>query len=193
MPNDCAASDSHFTGRHAFRVRSAVPSDASGIHRIVSESMKIYRTASGIKREQLDASSETAADVAAAMLSIPVFVAVGSDGRIVGSVRLPGKKISEFGVPGLSEMLGLPPGETVGYFSRFAVHEDMQGLGIGRLLYLRAEETARKSGYRYILLHTALTNTTMVSFYERRGFRLLCQDLSRGYPRGLFGKKLSGR
>lgn len=171
-------------------VRAAVPGDVPALHSVVSESMRIYRENSGISREQLEASFETAADVLEAIALMPVFVAVRTDGSIVGSVRLPGRKVSSFGIPGLAAMLSLDPDNMVGYFSRFAVHEDLQGLGIGSLLYRTAECKAKEMQYSHILLHTSLCNRTMVAFYEKRGFTLLCGDSCRGYPRGLFCKKL---
>ncbi len=172
-------------------VRPAHLKEAGNIHEVISVSMRMYCQNAGIPESLLDASFETVDDVRKAISTVPFFVAVSEADGIVGSVRLISKKISSFGVTGLSEKLGLLPDREISYFSRFAVHEDLQGLGIGSLLYNAAELEAQKTNSPYLLLHTALSNQIMVSFYEKRGFELYQEDLSRGYPRGLFGKKLS--
>ncbi len=173
------------------RIREAVPEDAPELYRVVSEAMELYRIASGIPCGKLDAGSETVTDVRDAIISVPVFVAVLPDGSIAGSVRLIEKNIRELSDSGLCGELSLGPESHVGYFSRFAVHEDLQGLGIGSLLYRAAEEKARDLHYSHLLLNTSLANRTMVSFYEKRGFDLIGTDHSRGYPRGLFCKHIS--
>ena len=171
-------------------VRQARPDEAGQIHSIVSLSMQSYCKNSHIPQELLEATSETASDVRAAIASVPFFVAVDSEDTIVGSVRLITRTAGSFGFPALPDRLSLTPETKISYFSRFAVQEDVQGLGIGSLLYDAAEKAAAESKSPYILLHTSLCNPVMVSFYEKRGFILLFEDPSRGYPRGLFGKKL---
>jgi ribosomal protein S18 acetylase RimI-like enzyme len=171
-------------------VRPAFLDEAENIHEVISVSMRMYCFNAGIPEAALDASSETADDVRAAILTVPFFVAVSNKDGIVGSVRLIQRKISSFDILQLPEKLCLSPDADASYFSRFAVHEDLQGLGIGSLLYNAAEKKARKIQSPYLLLHTALSNQIMVSFYEKRGFELIWEDPSRGYPRGLFGKKL---
>lgn len=171
-------------------VRRACLDDAEQAHRVVSESMQIYCSKSGIARDKLDASFETIENIRSSIIEAPFFVAVTPDGTIVGSVRLLPKKISDFAVPELAGLLALGQDDTISYFSRFAVKEDLHGLGIGSLLYQTAQSEALQTQSKAILLHTALLNRIMVSFYEKRGFTLLFEDPSRGYPRGLFGKKL---
>ena len=173
------------------RIREAVPEDAPELYRVISEAMELYRIASGIPCGKLDAGLETVGDVREAIASVPVFVAVLPDGSIAGSVRLIGKRAGELADPGLYAKLSLGSDSNVGYFSRFAVHEDLQGLGIGSLLYRAAEERAKDLHYSHLLLNTSLANRTMVSFYERRGFVLMDTDLSKGYPRGLFCKRIA--
>lgn len=172
-------------------VRPACPEDAGGIYEVVSDSMKLYCGNSGIQPDKLDAVSETVEDVRTAIMTVPVFIGVDADGSILGSVRLLSKKISSFGTTGLAGILSLSPDDSVSYFSRFAVREDLHGKGVGSRLYRAAEEKARETRSEYILLHTSLLNQVLVAFYERRGFVLLSEDYSRGYPRGLFGKKLA--
>jgi len=176
--------------RYLISIRPARPDEADRIHSLVISSMQMYCKNAGITNDKLDVNSETADDVRAAIMSVPFFVAVNAGGVLVGSVRLLHKKISSFGIPALAGMLSLGPDEYVSYFSRFAVSEDQQGLGIGSLLYNAAKIKARELTNTYILLHTALSNPVMISFYEKRGFVLLSEDTSRGYPRGLLGKKL---
>lgn len=172
-------------------IRDAVPEDAPELHWVVSEAMELYRVASGIPCGKLDAGSETVVDVRDAISSVPVFVAVLPGGSIAGSVRLIEKKVRELFDPGLCAKFSLEPDSHIGYFSRFAVHEDLQGLGIGSLLYRAAEERAKDLHYSHLLLNTSLANQTMVAFYKRRGFALVDTDLSKGYPRGLFCKRIA--
>jgi len=171
-------------------IRQARPDEAEQIHSLVTLSMQMYCKNAGITNDKLDVSSETTDDVRAAITLWPFFVAVNSKGELTGSVRLLHKKISSFGIPELSGKLSADPDDYVSYFSRFAVLEDQQGLGIGSLLYKAAEAKARELTGTYLLLHTALCNPVMISFYEKRGFTLLFEDTSRGYPRGLLGTKL---
>lgn len=171
-------------------VRQAKLDDAKEVHEVVSECMRLYCRNSGIPFSMTDASFETVEDVRDAIISVPFFVAVDSEGCIVGSVRLLTKQVSSFGVEKLADMLSLNLSENVSYFSRFAVREDRQGLGIGSLLYQSAQAKTKELQFSHMLLHTSLANRIMVSFYEKRGFILLFEDQSRGYPRGLFGKKL---
>jgi len=171
-------------------VRPARVDEAGPIQRIVASSMRIYCSNSHIPESKLDVSCETVDDVRTAISSCPFFVAVDAANAIVGSVRLLKRTVSSFGVPELPEKLALSPGTPVSYFSRFAVHEDLQGLGIGNLLFQAAAAHAAAEQSPYMLLHTSLSNEIMVSFYKKRGFVLLYEDPSRGYPRGLFGKKL---
>lgn len=171
-------------------VRWARLDDAEPIHRIVASSMRIYCSNSHIHKDRLDVSCETVDDVRTAISSCPFFVAVDAGNTIVGSVRLLSRTVSSFGVPELPEKLSLSPGTLVSYFSRFAVHEDLQGLGIGNLLFQAAAAHAAEQQCPYMLLHTSLSNEIMVSFYKKRGFILLFEDPTRGYPRGLFGKML---
>jgi len=178
----------NFMNDNTISVRAACPEDAKAIHRVVSLSMQVYCRNAGIPADKLDANSETVDDIREAILSVPFFAAINSNGSIVGSVRLLFKKVSSFGIPELPGRLSLSPDDFVPYFSRFAVQEDVQGLGIGSLLYLAAEKEARDRHSTHILLHTAICNRVMVSFYEKRGFVLLFEDSSRGYPRGLFCK-----
>jgi len=177
-------------GPHAITVRAAVPPDADKIHSVVSESMEMYRVLSGIPVGALEASRETVQDIRQAIGTLPVFVAVDSSGGIVGSVRLLLRPVSSLNVDGLPERLFLQPQDTVAYFSRFAVHEDRQGLGIGGLLYRAAEEEVHRMHVTHMLLHTSLQNHIMVAFYKKRGFAIVQEDASRGYPRGLLAKTL---
>ena len=151
-------------------VRRAFPDEDDQIHRVVCESMQIYCSNSGIASDKLDASFETIDTIRSAISAVPFFVAVNTGGTIVGSVRLLPKQISDFAVPELAGLLALGREDNVSYFSRFAVKEDLQGLGIGSLLYKAAQTAAIESHSTGILLHTALLNRIMVSFYEKRGF-----------------------
>ena len=78
----------------------------------------------------------------------------------------------------------------VGYISRFAVSEDLRNEGLGIDLISRTTAFAREHGLEAVLLHSAVSNRTMVEFYCNRGFVLIDHENSRGYPRGLFSYRL---
>jgi ribosomal protein S18 acetylase RimI-like enzyme len=190
-PSDSRIKPMHATtGVHGIYVREAVEDDAQIIHEVVSESMELYRIRSGIPEGMLVSASETMEDIRSAISQMPVYVAVDSSGRIVGSVRISIQTATSFGIPELPSILGVLSETNVAYFCRFAVHEDRQGLGIGNLLYKAAEEKVRSMHVSSMLLHTSLRNQTMISFYKKRGFSVLYEESSRGYPRVLLGKKM---
>lgn len=150
--------------------RQAVLSDSSELLRLIQWAMQVYAAKSGITTP-LDAFSETVPDLEQQIAHDHVIVAEHKH-TLIGTVRL----------------VRLSPDRA--YFTRFAVHPHLQQTGVGRLLYQTAEAWLLSHGFRMVELHTALTNETLVSFYQSRGFILVETDTSRGYPRGLFRKAL---
>lgn len=167
-------------------VRRALCREADEIHRLVSDSMKTYRTLSGIPENRLESSSETPADTRKAMREGIVLVATDPSLGIVGTVRLMTRTGNFFTG---SSFFGSNGDTKVIYFTRFAVRQDARNQGIGSLLISEGEKFAASKGLPAIFLHTSLRNESTVAFYLSRGFEMDSVDTSRGYPRGLFFKR----
>jgi GNAT superfamily N-acetyltransferase len=151
-------------------IRQAVPADAADIKALILMAMDVYARNSGI-HTPLDAQLETLADHRAHIRADHVLV-VEHHGRLIGTVRL-------------------VRGEAgTAFFSRFAVLPALQRAGVGKRLYQTAESWLRSQGIRVVILHTALSNPTLVKFYQDLGFRLCEENAARGYPRGTFCKEL---
>lgn len=171
-------------------VRKALIREADEIHRLVSESMETYRTLSGITESYLESSSETAEDTRNAMSDGIVLVATDASKQILGTVRLMTRKGNYFEGSAFFDRNGLDKDTPILDFTRFAVRQDARSKGIGSLLIAKSEEIAGISGIPAIFLHTAINNESAVSYYKSRGFEIDSVDHSRGYPRGLFFKKV---
>ncbi len=155
-------------GADGIRVERATPEDAVGIRLVIRAAMAKYVRDSGIPG-QVDALGEDLVDLLRYIAEDAVFVArVGRN--IVGTVRISMEA------------------DAHAYLSRFAVLPGNQSRGVGSLLFEAAERYMEKQGVRSVRLHTALTNKTLVRFYENRGFRLAASSEERGYPRGLLIK-----
>jgi ribosomal protein S18 acetylase RimI-like enzyme len=152
------------------RIREATVADSAELLSLVQWAMRVYADLSGIA-SPLDAMRETLTDMQWHIRQDHVLVAEHK-GHLVGTVRLIRK----------------PDGTA--YFSRFAVHPNLQRSGVGGLLYAAAERWLIQQGIRQVELHTALANDILVSFYRNRGFELVATDHSRGYARGTFRKIL---
>lgn len=152
------------------QIRPAVLADSAEILTLVSWAMQVYAQKSGITAP-LDAFAETVQDHERTIRDHYVLVAEHR-GHLIGTVRL------------------IRLDRERAYFSRFAVHPHLQQTGVGKLLYQAAEDYLRQQRYQSIELHTALSNESLVSFYQSRGFHLQETDNSRGYARGLFVKSL---
>jgi ribosomal protein S18 acetylase RimI-like enzyme len=114
---------------------------------------------------------ETAADLQVHIAHDLVLVAE-EDGRLIGTVRL------------------VQQDRDTVWFTRFAVLPERQRGGVGHLLYQAALAAAQKRGCRFMLLHTALSNQNLVTFYQTRGFEQIDVSYERGYPARLFLKTL---
>lgn len=169
-------------------VRTARLSEAELILRLVRESMTSYCRDSGIPNDYIEATSEPLEVVEDAISSGVVFVAVTDEDEILGTCRLYIRPRRE-----MAAELPEPKDQyssRIAYFARFSVWDNWRSRGIGNFLLTFCEEAARSARCSHMLLHTALSNTGMVNYYQVHGFELISQDGGRGYDRGLFRKRL---
>ena len=157
--------------RARIRIRQATVDDAPELLELIRQAMAVYAEQSGIETP-LDAQMETQEDLVSHIMADQVLVAVLND-RLAGTVRL------------------VRLDDQTAYFSRFAVSPGNQRSGVGQMLYQAAENWLADQGYASVILHTALTNEALVTFYRLRGFELVETHDGRGYPRGTFRKQLS--
>jgi ribosomal protein S18 acetylase RimI-like enzyme len=168
------------------RVRRAVPEDAPALHALIREAMRLYAEASGIPGP-LESLLETEDDVRRHIREDEVLVAEYAHGAADGADDpLAGAEV--VGTLRLS-----PAGSArTAYLSRFAVAPDLQRIGVGGALMHAVDLRAAERGWRRVRLHTALTNVPLVRFYRARGFRVVDEEDSRGYPRGRLEKRYPG-
>jgi predicted N-acetyltransferase YhbS len=152
-------------------IRKAQACDAPELLSLIRTAMAVYAQHAGIETP-LDSERETQDDIRASIKKDLVLVAT-DQGRLIGTVRL------------------VRQDRDTAWFTRFAVAPDRHRSGVGQKLLYAAEQTLAKDGVRYLLLHTALSHPSLVTFYQSRGFKLLETHYDRGYPRGLFQKSLS--
>ncbi len=152
-------------------IRPARQDEAPEILELLRIAMAVYAKNAGIG-SLLDSQRETLDDMSRHILADHVLVAE-RNGHLVGTVRL------------------VKGDHGIAYFSRFAVLPSHHLLGVGKLLYLEAEQYLQANSFTTIRLHTALANTQLVNFYTARGFDLIETKTTRGYPRGLFEKRLA--
>lgn len=174
-------------------VRRALDCEADEIHRLISDSMETYRTLSGIPENHLESTFETPADTRKAMREGVVLVATDASQKIVGTVRLMTRTARIFPDSSFFSANGCDVNTGVLYFTRFAVRQDARSKGIGSLLISEAGKIAESKGLSAIFLYTSLRNENTVAFYLSRGFEMDSVDTSRGYPRGLFFKRVMRR
>lgn len=128
----------------------ATLSDAEDVLNITKIAFDLYAQAVR-KRESISALYETLEDVQRDIHNKNVYIA-RIDGRIVGSVRF---EILEDGIA---------------YLSRYAVHPDVQNLGIGSLLMEKVRLECLNLNMRAITLHTASKMRHSVAFYLKNGY-----------------------
>lgn len=151
-----------------FEVRVAKPEDAPYISDITKTAFKEYCVSAKLKT--IAALSETVKDIIRDIETKTVYVAVIND-IIVGCVRI--------------EILG----DGTAYLSRFAVKQDNQNTGIGKILMNVVDKNMRRKGVKSIKLHTASTVAGLIRFYYGRGFYISEVENSRGYPRATLVKE----
>ena len=168
-------------------IRRLTEQDAEAVMEVISEAAAVYRTASGIQKDQLEAGNE-GIQVIQNLISSSPFWGAEMKGQIIGTIRLTFPRISEFLSSDICESIGIPIEKHVCYISRFYVKPALHGLGIGQKLIYLAEREASQKGAGGIALHSAVLNQNMVQFYKKRGFQIVFSESSRGYARGTFFK-----
>lgn len=67
--------------------------------------------------------------------------------------------------------------ESATVIDTIAVHPDRVGQGLGTWLLRKVEDRARSRGHSRVRLHTAAVMTDLVSYYGRRGYRVVSAGL----------------
>ena len=170
-------------------IRKACADDAAGVSRLLRSAMLTYCADSGISSSMLEAMTESVESVADRIKRQNCLIAV-KDEEIVGTICIkgcPNPLVYSFSDKTYEY---LKNAKAVSYISRFAVKKSLRKTGLGIDLITRAVDIAKENGNTIVLLHSAASNETMVSFYGKRGFKLIDSENSRGYMRGLFASKL---
>ena len=134
-----------------FQIRNATADDAAAILGCLHEAFAPYRqqyTADGFHDTTLDERT-----VRERLKSMTIFVALGDDGEIVGTVgwSLAGK------------------GE--GHLRGMAVRSKWQGSGVAKALLEEAESQARAAGCSRMTLDTTLPLQRATRFYRNNGYQ----------------------
>ena len=170
------------------RVRRAVPEDAPALHALIREAMRLYAEASVIPGP-LESLLETEEDVRRHIREDEVLVAEYAHGSVDATSASTAAAGAE--VVGTLRLSRTGSARTA-YLSRFAVAPDLQRIGVGGALMHAVDQRAAERGWRRVRLHTALSNVPLVRFYRARGFRVVDEEDSRGYPRGRLEKRYPG-
>ena len=173
----------------SFEFRRARPEDAESLSHLIKGAMVTYCEESGIPEGHLESMTEeveTIRDRISKNYCLCCFDGSEPVGTITLSLVFNPLKFS-FSSKTESCLKGI---QLAGYISRFAVRRDLRSTGLGVELMNAALELASRKGCDHALLHTAVTNTGMVSFYKNRGFEVIDSESGRGYMRGLLGMAL---
>ena len=92
--------------------------------------------------------------------------------RLVGVINVGIKSVRCQGVEGVR----------VGFLYGLRVHEDLQGVGLGRRMLETAEEQARRQGCQRMLLTVNDDNTAARRFFDRAGYSIASQRVLRFSP-----------
>jgi len=171
-------------------IREADVSDAEEVSRLLKSAMLTYCADSGISSSLLEAMTESIESVADRITRQTCLVAVCS-GKIAGTICI--KSVSNPLIYSFSDKTCefLENAVPSWYISRFAVKQRYRKTGLGIDLITRAVGIASEAGAKSVLLHSAASNSNMVDFYGKRGFKLIDSENSRGYMRGLFANTLT--
>ncbi|AKA68139.1 GNAT family N-acetyltransferase [Clostridium scatologenes] len=155
----------------AFVVRRATFEDITQIKEVSKEAFKMYAERAGITElvSQLNESYESLEKE----INNKVMLVGIVDGALVGSVRVEIKS------------------DKTAYLSRFAVKEDFQNRGIGKILMNAVDTEMKEAGVTNLYLHTASRMLSLVRFYYGRGFYIESTSKDRGYIRALLCKEYS--
>ncbi len=169
--------------------RTATGNDAAAIQRLLRAAMLTYCAESKIKAGMLEAMTESIESVEDRIRNnhcIAVFDGDTAVGTITAGItdtplRYSFSEKTEQVLKGYAK---------ASYISRFAVIQGLRREGLGIGLMSAIEDYSRQNGCDVMLLHCAAVNKKMTAFYGARGFELIDSENSRGYPRGLFAKRL---
>jgi Acetyltransferases len=156
-----------------FVVRRATCEDVPQIKEISKEAFRIYAERAEIT-EFVSPLNESNQDVEKEIENKVLLVGL-VDGVLVGSVRVEVK-----------------PDKTA-YLSRFAVREEFQNRGIGKILMNAVDIAMKEEGVTNLYLHTASRMLSLVRFYYGRGFYIESTTKDRGYIRALLCKEYKNK
>ncbi len=154
-----------------FVVRRATIEDVPQIKEISKEAFRLYSERVGIT-ELVSPLNETYEDLEKEVKTKVMLVGL-LNGALVGSVRVEVKS------------------DNTAYLNRFAVREDFQNKGIGKILMNAVDNEMRQAGVINLYLHTASRMLSLVRFYYGRGFYIESTNKDRGYIRALLCKEYS--
>jgi ribosomal protein S18 acetylase RimI-like enzyme len=140
------------------QIRLIRPDECEALGKVT---LRAYRNLDG--RESLGPYENELLDVAARQLDSEVYVALDSDGTLVGGVTYvpgPERTMSEFQDPDGAGIRML------------AVDPQYQGLGVGRALVETCVARARLQHRRRIFLHSTPVMTSAQAIYKQLGFEL---------------------
>lgn len=152
-----------------FVVRIATCEDIPKIKEISKEAFRLYAERAEIT-EFVSPLNESYEDLEKDIKNKVMLVGI-VDGTIVGSVRVEVKP------------------DNTAYLSRFAVREDFQNRGIGKILMNAVDIAMKEKGVTNLYLHTASKMLSLVRFYYGRGFYIESTTKDRGYIRALLCKE----
>lgn len=155
----------------------AQPRHVNSILKCVREAMLEYARDSGIPTDEdgiplLDSLHEGPDQILAAIQHRQILVA-RRNWKIVGTARL-----------------DMDLTASICYLRRYAVIPGQQNNGIGRLLFERAAEEARKAGLRELRLITSSAHHRLLSYYRHLGFEVIAIDETGPYSRTLLAFQL---
>jgi ribosomal protein S18 acetylase RimI-like enzyme len=152
-----------------FVVRRATCEDIPQIKEISKEASRIYAERAEIT-EFVSPLNEAYEDLQKEIENKVMLVAI-VDGVLVGSVRV------EVNL------------DKTAYLSRFAVRENFENRGMGKILMNAVDIAMKTEGVTNLYLHTASRMISLVRFYYGRGFYIESTTKDRGYIRALLCKE----
>lgn len=143
---------------NSFEIRPARPSDRSEVLALVPR-LRAFGPSPLHAPEELDARERRTIEefFAAAPDGCDLFVAVGSDGEVLGAAYVE-PHIDYF------------TQETHGHLGILAVVAKAEGRGIGRALIDAFENWASTAGYRFVSLSVFAANARAAAVYQRAGY-----------------------
>ena len=156
-----------------YTVRYAAEDDAYAIQGIMHSAFAGYLE--DIKNDyKLHALTETTDDILEDIRKHAVFVAVTTEGKVIGSIRV--KKLTD----------------DLAYIYRFGVRSDIKNIGVGSKLLAVACEYCEVNGFKAVALHTNTRFYTLARYYYGKRFFVHTTTSDKGYIRALFIKELTG-